>query len=73
MLFSKVPDGAFALDEGHGMEACGSTGMGMVSLRYVAGGKGQLRGCSRSSHRQEHRDEWEGDKLYPAARESSPK
>lgn len=62
MSFSKELDGAFTLDEGHGVDACGSASMGMVSLRYVAGGMGQLRGCSHSSHRQEHRDERKEDK-----------
>lgn len=72
MSFSKEPDGAFTPDEGHGIEAHGSAGMVVVSLRYVAGGMGQLRGCSRSSHQQEHMNERKGDKSYPAARQSFP-
>lgn len=72
MSFSKVPDGAFTPDEGHGVEARSSPGMGVVSLGYVPGGMGQLRGCSRLSRRQEQRGERKGDEWYPAARESSP-
>lgn len=60
MSFSKVPDGAFTPDRGRGVEPRGSTGMGVLSLGYVAGGMGQLR------------DERKGDKLYPATRESFP-
>lgn len=56
MSFSKVPDGAFTPDRGRGVEPRGSTGMGVLSLGYVAGGMGQLR------------DERKGDKLYPATR-----
>lgn len=43
MSFSKVPDGAFTPDRGRGVEPRGSTGMGVLSLGYVAGGMGQLR------------------------------
>lgn len=60
MSFSKVPDGTFTPDKGRGMEPHGSAGMGVLSLGYVAGSKGQL-GDGRKR-----------DKLYPAARESFP-
>lgn len=43
MSFSKVPDGAFTPDRGRGVEPRGSTGMGVLSPGYVAGGMGQLR------------------------------
>lgn len=60
MSFSKVSDGAFTPDEGHGMEARSSTGTGVVSLGYAAGSMGQLRGCSCSSRRQERRKRMKG-------------
>lgn len=60
MSFSEVPDGAFTLDKGRGMEPRGSAGVGVLSLGYVAGSMGQLR------------DKRRGDKLYPAARECFP-
>lgn len=43
MSFSKVPDGAFTPDKGHGVEPRGSAGVGVLSLGYVAGSMGQLR------------------------------
>lgn len=60
MSFSTVADGAFAPDEGRGVKPHGSAGVEVLSLGYMAGSMGQLR------------DERKRDKLYPAARESSP-